>query len=220
MTTAQAPAGTSPPQWPASQEEVNLDALAAFSFLDKSDPSPERPEPVQPARPIQAPPSPEVAPAPASSDETSQIKSSFKPSKLAEERKLRIQERQAAHDDAVHKPGRSTAKQKRKGKAGAWGESSEEEEEEEEEDDDDADSDTVPAPPAPPPQQNISPSLQAQNGPSRTPQIPRRSLSPSGPVDATPAGHPASIRPIRHLPQIPAGRSPGTFDWSSSGLHS
>jgi len=61
-----------------------------------------------------------------------QYKSTFAPSKQAEQRRIKSQAQQAAHDAAVHRPGRSHGKKKAR-QAGAWDASSEEEEEEEEE---------------------------------------------------------------------------------------
>jgi CCR4-NOT transcriptional complex subunit CAF120 len=196
------------------------DLLAAISYMNSTEPvaetnikSPAQVDNTYTMHPVETP---QAMPPPESPDGASQFKSSFAPSKQAEERKARSQAQQAAHNAAVHKPGRSNGKGKMKS-TGAWGESSEEEEEEEEEDDD-VDSDVEPLPvgnpqnptPQDPDLQNRStrpPPPPPPPLPPLRPPPPRRSLSPTSPAETS--INPSTGRPVRHLPQIPTGKSPG-----------
>jgi len=187
-------------------EDSNLDALAALSYLDvKDDTSPLAQVAVEPPKPQTADRVPSPPPAPPGSDAASQYKSSFAPSKQATERKAKAQAQQAAHHAAVHKPGRANGKRKSKAvDRGAWNESSEEDDDDEE--DDDADSDAEPAtvntqaaPSSGPVSSNgssIRPSQNQGQGPSPS--------DPAADVQA-PQTH-SHLRPPRTLPQIPGGR--------------
>nr|GAT46567.1 predicted protein [Mycena chlorophos] len=193
----------SPP--PPVRSNEDLDALAALSYLDVNDDAPpvsppsagayDGLAPVAPLRPHTATErvasrTEQRAPTP-----PSEFKSSFAPSKQAAERKAKIEAQQAAHNAAVHRPGRANGRRRSRvaaGGGGGWGESSdEEEEEEEEEDDDDVDSDGEPAP-----------AIRKQATPS--------SSAPNSSVDHRPAMQnedPAAtyshLRPPRTLPQPP-----------------
>ncbi|KAF9007597.1 hypothetical protein BDQ17DRAFT_1324157 [Cyathus striatus] len=125
-----------------------------------------------------------------SSETPQQYKSSFAPSKQAAERKAKAQAQQAAHQAAVHKPGRANGNRKSR-VGGAWNESSEEEEEEEE--DEEGESDGEP------------PLTRGQNTPSSGPGSSNASmrLSQTQGGEAQPHSH---LRPPRNLPQIPGGR--------------
>ncbi|TFK49960.1 hypothetical protein OE88DRAFT_1645739 [Heliocybe sulcata] len=191
----------------------DADALAALTFLEREE-NPETQQKQQPAVP--PPPPPQVlepadrAPSPhASSDGASQYRSSFAPSKSAMERKAKSQAKEAAHEAAVHRPGR--AADRRKGKArdrGAWNDSSEEEEEEEEEEDEDEDEDEEVGSDAEPPasvssRANPPAPAGSSSGHSSRHMTPRGA---SGPLAETSAY--AQPRPPRHLPQTPSGARP------------
>jgi CCR4-NOT transcriptional complex subunit CAF120 len=200
------PPSTSPSRWqPETPDDPDLDALAALSYLDSAEPIAEAPAQAEPPQAEQrVEEAPQVVPPPPESSE-SHYKSSFAPSKQAEERKARSQAQQAAHNAAVSKPGRSNGKRKMKnGDGGAWNDSSEEDEEDEE--DDDVDSD--PEPPTATTSQNPAPGSMVQNGQGKLPQAQGQPLLTGGPGELS--INPPS-RPIRHLPQIPSGRSPGTI---------
>ena len=130
-----------------------------------------------------------------SNSDSAPFRSSFTPSSKAAERKLKAQAQQAAHEAAIHRPGRANGKKaKATGATGAWESSDDEEEEEEEdeEDDDDVDSDDEV------PMMRGLQSTSSQQGFSssssaRTPQ----STSDSN------ADGPSHLRPPRNLPQIP-----------------
>ncbi|TFY80845.1 hypothetical protein EWM64_g3163 [Hericium alpestre] len=183
-------------------DDHDADALAALNFLEQD----EQPEPAPSA---QAPPpainEPEGASddrshSPAPSDAASQYRSSFAPSRTAMQRKAAAEAQQAAHEAAVHRPGRANGGVKAKAKAkrsGAWGDSSdeEEEEEEEEEEDDDVDSDGGRPPP------RMDPSLQSQ---ARQPNAQGRGPSPGL---ADPNYPQTQARGARTLPQVPGQRS-------------
>jgi len=122
--------------------------LAALSYLDVTDDlSESAPSPARLAasdghqQPLSSAPSvaePGFGP--------QQFKSSFAPSSSAARRKAKVQEQQAAHHAATHKPGRVNGKKPKV--TGAWNDSSDEEEDEdedEEDEDEDADSDIDPA---------------------------------------------------------------------------
>ncbi|GJE88684.1 hypothetical protein PsYK624_047670 [Phanerochaete sordida] len=195
-----------PPRLAKAEAENNMhgnqqdaaDMLAALSFLERE----EAPAPPQPqSQPRSPPPPPAVShlaeprstsPTPSSRS----MRSSFAPSRKAEERKAKSQAQQAAHDAAVHKPGRANGRQKKKTReAGAWGESSDEEEEEEEEEEDDEDADSDLEPPPRLDQRGVG-----------SPRAPARGISPGGPPRE---GSPASqMRRPRDLPQVP-GQGPG-----------
>lgn len=176
----------------------NSDALAALNFLEADESSSTVQQKKAPENlPAAVPPPPpvHVSPPEGDYDEVSegsgvdaQYKSTFAPSRKAAERIAKTQAQQAAHQAAVHKPGRSNGKPNSKGR-GAWGDSSDEEEEdegEEEEDDDDVDSDGERAPAS-------------------------RGAGPDG-NQASPYGsstdHGANNQriPPRHLPQLPPGQ--------------
>lgn len=124
-----------------------------------------------------------------------QFKSSFAPSTSAAKRKAKAQAQQAAHQAAVHKPGRANGRKSKA--AGGWNDSTDEEEEEEEEDDDDdedADSDG-----------KVLPPRMQQNAPAR----------PS--VYGQLAGDGPQMRPPRTLPQPPIARAGESYS-SMNGL--
>lgn len=214
-------------------DDSTVDALAALSFLEQeegganapaSNPTRSRSSSEQDRNAstpsITTPVPPQInepedrAPSPPSRNK--QYRSSFAPSKQAEERKARSQAQQAAHDDVLHKPGRPNGKQRAQvhQREGGW-ESSEDEEEEEEEDDDEDDEDAgedgrprLPSAPGSRSQSNSSPvgrntmyQLNSRDG-----------LSPAG--SNTDLRDPqAQQRGMRTLPQIPQrGRSPGEPD--------
>ncbi len=129
-------------------DESAADALAALSFLEQDERSASPPQtqhqvnrspPQSSARVVPQILEPDDGRAP--SPQGSQYRSSFALSKQASERKARSQAQQAAHDEAVHKPGRPNGKQKsRQGSGGGgWNDSSDEEEDDEEEEDEDED---------------------------------------------------------------------------------
>ena len=206
---------------PLSDDDSNLDVLAALSYLDVNGEPPSRSvgKPVEPLtirsseRSVPSPP-PEssaaaTAPVPTLNEpmQDTQFRSSFAPSKQAVERKAKVQAQQVAHHAAVHKPGRLNGRRKPK-TGGAWGESSEEEEEEDDDDDDDeADSDDngpTPNKTYRPPSGNAS-----SNTSSKPPQSQNPSLHHS---DAVPEqnGH-SGVRGLRTLPQLPSGPPHGIF---------
>lgn len=193
-----------------SGDDVNADALAALSFLATE-------APAQPAPAPQPPPPPprEVSPgltmegsaASGSSEGVTQYRSSFAPSKQAEQRKARAE---AQHQAVLHKPGRANGKRMSVGnRLSGWNESSDEEEEEEEEDDEDADSDDEP--PSATESKKPTPAT-----PSAAPIAPTRPLRPSSAGRAvTPAEHApdanAYTQSRRNLPPVPA---PGQYPCS------
>lgn len=201
----------------SSLEDQAADALAALNFLEQGNSPPRIPTVAEKAPQKQAvpPPIPEViepddrAPSPPSN----QYRSSFAPSKQAAERKAKLQAQQAAHHEAVHKPGKPNGKVTKPKDRGAWGASSDEEEEEEaEEEDEDVDSDDNRQMPSssklghgPPPALVAGP---------RAP-IPQASLHPSQFREPSPSTMDLQQqyhqRMSRVLPQIPDRRSPGQF---------
>ncbi|KAG1750844.1 hypothetical protein EDB19DRAFT_1893361 [Suillus lakei] len=181
-----------------SGDDVNVDALAALSFLDGvSDiappPAPASQPPPPPDQDVSSEPTVEGSAASESSEGVTQYRSSFAPSKQAAQRKARAQ---AQHQVVLHKPGRANGKR--------WNESSdeeEEEEEEEEEDDEDADSDEErpstleskkPSPVAPVPVPAVRPLRPGSAG---------RAVTPG--EQATDANPYAQLRHPRNLPPVP-----------------
>lgn len=114
-----------------------------------------------------------------------QFKSSFAPSTSAAKRKAKAQAQQAAHNAAVHKPGRANGKRKSRA-TGGWNDSTDEEDEEEEEDEDE-DDEEVDSDNVPPRMQNARPSVYGQ-------------LTGEGP------SQPSHLRAPRTLPQPPSSR--------------
>ncbi|KAG6334647.1 hypothetical protein ID866_4443 [Astraeus odoratus] len=214
-------------------EDPNADALAALSFLD-STPAAEQPPPsradVSTAKPVPSPPprddSPQPSdeePAPTSTENaTQQYRSSFALSKQAAERKARMQAQQAAHQAAVHRPGRANGKRPISGpRSSGWNESSDEEEEEEDDDDEDADSDEGPSvtdhrrPPSQVHAQVTAASVAAPV-PAPAPAAPIRPLrpqsrnaSPAEVATATDANPYAQLRHPRNLPPVPRPQTQG-----------
>ena len=147
----------------------NSDALAALTFLERNEsnvaPTPPSPPPQQenrgPTSDTEADPydTPPVHVIPSDSQDNfsqdsgsyeGKYKSSFAPSKQAARRLAESRAQQAAHQVAVHRPGKSggaNGKGKRRARQGGWAESSDEEEEEEDEEDEDVDSDGDPVAP-------------------------------------------------------------------------
>lgn len=225
-------------------DDVNADALAALSFLDHvpSMAPPQRAPDVPAAKPVPSPPprqqeSPYSSEnVPASSENATQYRSSFALSKQAAERKARVQAQQAAHQAAVHRPGRANGKRSVSGpRAGAWNDSSEEEDEDEEEEDDaDSDSDNEPstldskrpsraaAPPSAPAPASVPDSAQA-SFPAPVPTAPIRPLrphsrnaSPAEVAAATDANPYAQLRHPRNLPPVPRPQTQGESTIRSS----
>ena len=205
----------------------DLNAMAAITYMHKldaprEDAEEEDEEPAATSAQVEASDSsPAVSPAtqaPADGSDGGsavQYKSTFAPSKQAEQRKLKSQAQQAAHDAAVHRPGRSNGKKKAKD-AGAWAVSSDEEEDEEEEEEEEEE-DFGSSNTAKPVTGGVSQSSTSAGVPSALPPPPPPpptvvtanrvghtiGHSPS-PVASTPDGNAYSApRPIRHLPQIP-----------------
>ena len=147
----------------------NSDVLAALTFLERNEsnaaPTPPSPPPQQenrgPTSDTEADPydTPPVHVIPSDSQDNfsqdsgsyeGKYKSSFAPSKQAARRLAESRAQQAAHQVAVHRPGKSggaNGKGKRRARQGGWAESSDEEEEEEDEEDEDVDSDGDPVAP-------------------------------------------------------------------------
>ena len=202
----------------------NSDALAALTFLERDEanaslkPSP-RATLQDRAGPTSGPkanthdtPPVQITPS-ESRDDVSQdsgsyegkFKSSFAPSNQATRRLANTQAQRAAHQAAVHRPGKSgsaNGKGKKRVRQGGWAESSDEEEEEDEdEDDEDVDSDGDPVTQrrgqgsGSGPGQNLG-KLSTQN-------------SPYG--SSTDLNQPGQAKPQRHLPRPPSpGRGYGT----------
>ena len=191
-------------------DESAVDALAALSFLEREN-VPTEPSKntngataASPTSPVQARSPPQInEPGQRAPSPPTHYKSSFAPSKNAVERKARSQAQQAAHDAAVHKPGRPNGKTKAVPSAArGWNESSDEEEEEEDDDDDDASSDDEPR------AASASRTGHSQAAPSAGEHGDGMG-QPGGLRSRTPVGDSAQ-RPPRSLPQIPgAGRAQG-----------
>ena len=197
-------------------EDPDADALAALTFLERGDDVPSVasvPTVVahSPSQPQQEPPTivePEGRSPSPESDSGSVYKSSFAPSKNAIQRKARSEAQQAAHEAAVHRPGRGAGKGKSKAKAaGGWEDSSEEEEEEEEEEgDEDVDSDGQPV--APRDDRSVSNYAASVNN-HRSQYSSPRGPSPLASGDATPYQAQPHARPPRNLPPVPPPRMQG-----------
>lgn len=210
-------------------DDVNADALAALSFLAHDSPvaPPQRAPDVPAVKPVPSPPPRQESPqssenAPASSENATHYRSSFALSKQAAERKARVQAQQAAHQAAVHRPGRANGKRSVSGpRAGVWNDSSEEDDDDDEEEDDDADSDDEPstmdskrpsraaAPPsasasapAPDPAQASFPAP-VPTAPIRPLRPHSRNASPAEVAAATDANPYAQLRHPRNLPPVP-----------------
>ncbi|KAH6909140.1 hypothetical protein BKA70DRAFT_1222038 [Coprinopsis sp. MPI-PUGE-AT-0042] len=202
----------------------NAEALAALAYLAVNDDETQQPR-GQVSPPIIQPSdsmkdegytsasNPTIAES--ASNGSTNFKSSFAPSKNAEERKKKAQAQQAAAQTAAHRPGRAGGKKKRPPVvAGAWGDSTDEEEEEEEEEDEDVDSDGgTPA--------NAPPRMQQQMRTGSGQQIPQQafgagSVYPS--VEHPSEGGYSHMRPPRMLPQPPpgGGRATSTYDDGSN----
>ncbi|KAH7884450.1 hypothetical protein F5I97DRAFT_1456898 [Phlebopus sp. FC_14] len=199
-------------------DDVNADALAALSFLDK-DPEASTQQPgrteMPPRSPAQSPsppqkssPQPEENVPGAGSSDVGQYRSTFAPSKQAAQRKARLQAQQAAHQVATHRPGRANGKRTSSGpRAAGWNESSEEEEEEdEEEEDEDADSDDEPST-----ADSKRPSQTSSAVPATAPVRPLRpqSRTTSPAETATDANPYAQLRHPRNLPPVPRPQTQG-----------
>ncbi|KAG1841671.1 hypothetical protein DFJ58DRAFT_807822 [Suillus subalutaceus] len=189
----------------SSGDDVNVDALAALSFLDGASdvtppPATTSHPPPPPTEDVSSEPTVEGSAASESSEGVTQYRSSFAPSKQAAQRKARAQ---AQHQAVLHKPGRANGKRVTPGnRLAGWNESSdEEEEEEEEEDEEDADSDeehpsTVeskkPGPVTPAPIPATRPLRPGSAG---------RAVTPG--EQATDANPYAQLRHPRNLPPVP-----------------
>ncbi|KAH8117826.1 hypothetical protein DFH11DRAFT_1850703 [Phellopilus nigrolimitatus] len=215
-------------------DDETVDALAALSFLEQHDddgvpapaqsPRPTRQQqnsPLSPSEsayaPMPAPPQimePEDrAPSPPSPRSSKhQYRSSFAPSKQAAERKARSQAQQAAHDAAVHKPGRPNGRQKTKQREGGWESSEDEEEEEEEDEDEEEDAGEEEEQPRAA-SANRGATIAAPVGRNPVYQQQMRGLSPSASGSAVDVREQQNQqRAVRTLPQIPRGRSPAGSD--------
>lgn len=195
-----------------SGDDANADALAALSFLATEAPAQPAPAP-QPPPPPPRDLSPELtmegSAASGSSEGVTQYRSSFAPSKQAEQRKARAE---AQHQAVLHKPGRANGKRMSAGnRLSGWNESSDEEEEEEEEEEDDEDADSDDEPPSATESKKPTPAT-----PSAAPIAPTRPLRPSSAGRAvTSAEHApdanAHLQSRRNLPPVPA---PGQYPCS------
>jgi len=174
-----APLATQPAATRAPVDDMGEDALAAYSFLDKPNSpvvrqrslaSEHSSAPSAPAPPV------ETKPALAS------YPSTFGANKKTQERKEAAQAQQAAHQEAISKPGRPGVKKVGLGtrpKSHAWGEESSEEEDEE--DDEDEEELEKPQPPAMRSRQPSSSSVPSRNGtPNLGPQSGRVTPSSFG----------------------------------------
>ncbi|KAJ6508021.1 hypothetical protein C8R47DRAFT_1174345 [Mycena vitilis] len=198
----------SPP--PAMRSNDDLDALAALSYLDVNDEQQQQQQEYDAGIKATAPLRPHATervastgpPGERSATPPSEFKSSFAPSKQAAERKAKLEAQQAAHNAAVHRPGRANGRRKSKVAAsGGWNESSDEEEEEEEDDEDDADSDAAPSP------------IHRQPTPTSGPTSVNNHSMRGGQQGQALGEDPqySHLRPPRTLPQIP-NRPPPEFD--------
>lgn len=142
--------------------------------------SPRAPQPGSPAAAFQTP-----------AAQAQPIRSSFAPSKQAEQRKAKVQAQQAASQAAAQRPGKAAGgkKKMRVADKGAWAESSEEEEDDEDEDDDDDDDDEEKEEDGVKSKQSSQPGSGYASGgdgrqPRTLPQIPDGSGRPNGEHDA------------------------------------
>lgn len=217
---------------PASEKaqlgDVDVDALAALSFLDTTPVAlapPERERFTASKFPIQLPPSrtqpfPQVEDSTISevSDNVGQYKSTFAPSKQAVQRKARLQAQQAAHQAAVHRPGRANGKRGSAARVSGWNETSDEDEEdEEEEEEEEADSDEEPSTTGSkrPSQASIQAPSSASAPVGVTPIRPlrpqSRAQSPPEVATATDANPFAQLRHPRGLPPVPRPQTQGGY---------
>ena len=205
--------------------EDNSDALAALTFLERDEAGANIKPPPPPPPPIQGRTSPTLEPAtlaydappvhvtPSDSrDDVSQdsgsyegkFKSSFAPSKQATQRLAKTQAQQAAHQAAVHRPGKSgglNGKGKRRAGQDGWVESSDDDDDDEEEDEDvDSDGDPVA------PRRNQGP------GPGPGQNLGRLSTQGSPYGSTSDLGHHGQGKSQRNLPRPPSpGRGYGTY---------
>ncbi|KAF6759942.1 hypothetical protein DFP72DRAFT_121002 [Ephemerocybe angulata] len=207
------------PSAEANFDDGDVEALAALAYLDVS----EEPSRVPSSEPsgghtaATAESSPQLESG--GSATGSAFKSSFAPSRQAEERKKKAQAQQAAQHATITKPGRANGKKRNAQAAGGWGESSDEdeEEEEEEEDDDDVDSDGEPSQAAaPPPRMQQQQAMQAQQQQQQQ-QFAQSSVYPSvgGGQQVDQYSH---MRPPRTLPQPPGSRPSGSDEYQSQQM--
>ena len=186
-------------------DDANAEALAALTYLDIADSEDvsTSPLPSHHRSPITSPSAePPISqlldrPVPPTmlNSDSMQFRSSFAPSSKVAERMQKALAQQAAHEAAKHRPGRANGK-KAKTTAGAW--ESSEEEDEDEDDDEDEDVDSDPEVPMRGPQ-SASSRLSSSSS-ARPPQ------SQHGASDSN-DGPPSHLRPPRHLPPVPPGRS-------------
>ncbi|KAF9223773.1 hypothetical protein BS17DRAFT_117890 [Gyrodon lividus] len=221
------------PKKQAQVDDADADALAALSFLDTNPAasvaavhhmadvpakdSVESPPPRQ-----EASQATEITFDAGSLDNAAQYRSTFAPSKQAVERKARLQAQQAAHQAAVHRPGRANGKRVSSARVGGWNETSDEEEDEDDEDEDDdedADSDDEPSTSSKRPSQvsGHAPSpapAPAPAAPVRPLRPHSRTASPAEPatVAATDANPYAQLRHPRNLPPVPRPQTQGVSD--------
>lgn len=217
---------TAPAPKNAHLDDVNVDALAALSFLDDDAGAAPAP-PKQPTTSTSAgdaarppPPLPQSSPQPTenpssagSSENVGQYKSTFAPSKQAVQRKAKLQAQQAAHQAAVHRPGRANGKRGSTARPSGWNETSDEEEEEEEEDaSDDEPSTTGSKLPSQPSVHAPTPAPATVGVTPIRPLRPQsRTQSPAEVATATDANPYAQLRHPRGLPPVPRPQTQGDF---------
>jgi len=197
----------------------NSDALAALTFLERDEANAAYKSSPRPPKERRGPTSgteadaydtPPVHVIPSDSrDDVSRdsgsyegkYKSSFAPSKQATQRLAKSQAQQAAHQAAVHRPGKSGGKGKRKVRQDSWAESSDDEEEEDE-DDEDVDSDGDP----------VAPKRGQGPGAGSGQNFGKLSAQNSPYGSTTDLNQHGQGRPQRHLPRPPSpGRGYGMY---------
>lgn len=217
-------------------DDVSVDALAALSFLDAdtaTTPAPaKQPTASTSVTDVVRPPPPRPQPSPqlaeslsvaGGSDDAGQYKSTFAPSRQAVQRKARLQAQQAAHQAAVHRPGRANGRRESTARVSGWNETSdedeEEEEEEEEEEGEEADSDDEPSTtgskqPSQASGHAPTPASAPIDGAPIRPLRPRsRTQSPTEVATATDANPYAQLRHPRGLPPVPRPQTQGNFSF-------
>jgi CCR4-NOT transcriptional complex subunit CAF120 len=199
---------------PVVRSNDDLDALAALSYLDVNDNEGQGQGQGQRqgyngmTAPLRPHATERVAsgggPGERSATPPSEFKSSFAPSKGAAERKAKLEAQQAAHNAAVHRPGRANGRRKSKvADRGGWGESSDEEDEEDDEDDDDADSDAEPSP------------VNRQSTPTSGPASLNNHSTRAGQQGQGEDAQYSHLRTPRTLPQIPHRSTGACFLFSA-----
>ena len=190
-------------------DESAVDALAALTFLEREDvteygPSKTNGVTSTPSPPASPPRINEPGQQQAPSPPPTQYKSSFAPSKNAVERKARSQAQQAAHDAAVHKPGRPNGKPNaNQAAARGWNESSDEEDEEDEDEDGSSDDEPRAASASRTGHGQVPPATSERGN------IMSQAGALSSRTSVNDTTYQPQQRPLRSLPQIPPTRSQG-----------